>query len=309
MSGISASLIKDLREKTSAGMMDCKRALEETKGDFEAAVDWLRKKGLSAAAKKAGRVAAEGLVGIFSKGNSGAVVEVNSETDFVAKNAIFQDFAQTVAGLQAELKGDLETLKSAKYPEGEGSVADKLASLIGQIGENMSLRRVANLEVKQGFVASYMHNSIAPGLGKIGVLVALESSAAQDKLEAVGKQIAMHVAATNPKSLDTASLDPMEIERERNVLLEQAKASGKAQEIAEKMVEGRIRKFYEEVVLLEQAFIINPDKRVKDVIADAAKDAGAEIKITGFVRFGLGEGIEKEKENLAEEVAKQLAAG
>lgn len=309
MSGISASLIKELREKTSAGMMDCKKALEESNGDFEAAVDWLRKKGLSAAAKKAGRVASEGLVAIFSKGTSGAVIEVNSETDFVAKNAIFQDFVQTAAGLQAELKEDLEVLKAAKYPEGDGTVSDKLTSLIAQIGENMSLRRVANLEVRNGYVASYMHNSIAPGLGKIGVLVALESSAPQDKLEAVGKQIAMHVAAASPRSLDAASLDPMEIERERNVLIEQAKASGKSQEIAEKMVEGRIRKFYEEVVLLDQAFIINPDKRVKDVIADASKDAGTEIKVTGFVRFGLGEGIEKEKENLADEVAKQLAAG
>lgn len=305
---ISASAIKDLREKTGAGMMDCKKALEESNGDFEAAVDWLRAKGLSKAAKKASRVASEGLVGVFAKGNSGAVIEVNSETDFVGRNDLFQDFVLTLAGLQAELKGDVDALKKASYPEGDGDVESQLTNLIAKIGENMSIRRVQNVSVENGVVASYVHNSISSGLGKIGVLVALESSAPADKLEALGKQIAMHIAAAAPKSLDVDSLDPEDIERERQVLIEQAKEAGKPADIAEKMVEGRIRKFYEEVVLLEQNFVMDPDQKVKAVVEAAAKDAGSDIKLTGFARFQLGDGIEKEAENFAEEVAKAASA-
>jgi elongation factor Ts len=291
MAEITAALVKELREKTGAGMMDCKKALGETGGDLENAVDWLRKKGLAAAAKKAGRVAAEGLVGVATQGKVGAVVEVNSETDFVARNDAFQSFVKTVAELALK-NGDIEALKKAAHPGG-GTVEETLTNLVAKIGENMNIRRLARLEVKEGAVVSYVHNALTPGLGKIGVLVALESSAAVEKLTEVGKQLAMHVAAANPQYLDTASVDKSALDRERDVLREQARASGKPEAIIDKMVEGRLRKFYEEVVLQEQLFVIDGETRVSKVIEAAGKSAGAPIKVAGFVRFALGEGIDK----------------
>ncbi len=303
MTEISAALVKDLRVKSGAGMMDCKKALAETGGDLEAAVDWLRKKGLATAAKKAGRVAAEGLVGIAVSGTKGAVVEINSETDFVARNAQFQGLVTKTAQLALAHGGSVEALAAAPF-EGGKSVQDEITSAVATIGENMSLRRVATLSVGDGIVAGYMHNALVPGLGKIGVLVALESTGDKAKLETLGKQIAMHVAAANPQSLDVTSLDPAAIERERAVLLEQAKASGKTEEIAAKMVEGRLRKFYEDVVLLEQVFVVDGERRVSKVVQDAAKEIGAPVALKGFVRYALGEGIEKKSEDFAAEVAK-----
>jgi len=291
MAEITAALVKELREKTGAGMMDCKKALAETKGDLENAVDWLRKKGLAAAAKKAGRVAAEGLVGVATGGKVGAVVEVNSETDFVARNEAFQSFVKTVAELALKT-GDAEALKKAAYPGG-GTVEEALTNLVAKIGENMGIRRVARLEVKEGAVVSYIHNALTPGLGKIGVLVALESSAPVEKLAETGKQLAMHVAAANPQYLDTQSVDKSALDRERDVLKEQARASGKPEAIIDKMVEGRLRKFYEEVVLHEQIFVIDGETRVAKVVEAAAKGAGAPIKVAAFVRYALGEGIDK----------------
>lgn len=306
MAEITASLVKELREKSGAGMMDCKKALAETNGDIEAAVDWLRKKGLAAAAKKAGRVAAEGLVAAKAEGTKGAVVEVNSETDFVARNETFQDFVQTVAGVAYEVGGEVETVKAAAFPGSDKNVGDQLTALIGTIGENMNLRRAAVLEVQNGIVAAYMHNAVKPGLGKIGVLVALESTGDAGKLEELGKQIAMHVAAASPLFLTVDSVSTDALDRERDVLSEQARASGKPEEIIAKMVEGRLRKYYEEVVVLEQPFVIDPDRKVKKVIEDAAKDVGAPIQMTGFARFALGEGVEKEEKDFAAEVAAQL---
>jgi len=291
MAEITAALVKELREKTGAGMMDCKKALAETKGDLENAVDWLRKKGLAAAAKKAGRVAAEGLVGVATSGRTGAVVEVNSETDFVARNEAFQSFVKTVAELALKT-GDIEALKKAAYPGG-GTVEEALTNLVAKIGENMGIRRVARLEVKQGAVVSYIHNALTPGLGKIGVLVALESSAPVEKIAETEKQLAMHVAAANPQYLDTATVDKSALDRERDVLKEQARASGKPEAIIDKMVEGRLRKFYEEVVLVEQVFVIDGETRVSKVVEAAAKGAGAPIKVAAFVRYALGEGIDK----------------
>ncbi|MGE3527943.1 MAG: translation elongation factor Ts [Methyloceanibacter sp.] len=293
MANITAATVKDLRDKTGAGMMDCKAALTETGGDMEAAVDWLRAKGLAKAAKKAGRVAAEGLIGLAADPRQAALVEVNSETDFVARNATFQDMASAIAKTAIGAKGDLDKLMNAKFPGGEASVADTIKEMVGTIGENMTLRRTAFLSVKDGAVASYMHNTMAPGLGKIGVIVALESKGDAAKLAAFGKQLAMHIAAANPQAVDVESLDKDVIARERAVLTEQAKESGKPAPVIEKMVDGRLRKFYEDVVLLAQAFVHDPETKVANAVTDAEKAAGAPIKITGFYRFALGEGIER----------------
>lgn len=302
---ITASMVKELREKTGAGMMDCKKALGEAAGDIEAAVDWLRTKGLAAAAKKAGRVAAEGLVGSASSGTIGALLEVNSETDFVGRNDKFQAFVTETAGLVLTAGADIDVLKNSTYPGKGHSVAEELTQLIATIGENMSLRRGVRLSVNDGIVATYIHSATAPGLGKIGVLVALESTGDKAALATLGKQIAMHIAATNPMSLSVDDLDPKALERERDVLTEQARASGKPDAVIEKMIEGRIRKFYEEVVLLEQVYVIDGESRVKDVIAKTAKDIGAPVTMTAFARYALGEGIEKQESDFAAEVAAQ----
>jgi elongation factor Ts len=288
-------------------MMDCKKALNEAAGDLEAAVDWLRKKGLANAAKKSGRIAAEGLVSVAASGTSGAVAEVNSETDFVARNDQFQSVAKQIATLALAANGDVEAVKAAAFPGTGRNVADELTHMIATIGENMNLRRVATLSVKQGVVATYVHNPLAPNLGKIGVLVALESAGDPEKLQALGRQLAMHVAAARPEALTTADVDPSLLDRERQVLADQARASGKAEEIIAKMVEGRLRKYYEEVVLLEQVYVIDGESKVKAVVEAAAKDIGAPVALTGFVRFALGEGIEKEQVDFAAEVAAQAA--
>jgi elongation factor Ts len=298
MAEVTAALVKELRDKTGAGMMDCKRALGESDGDMETAVDWLRKKGLAAAAKKAGRVAAEGLVGVATRGTAGAVVEVNSETDFVARNELFQSYVRTVAELAIAGDGDLDALKRMAYPGTGRTVAEQLTELVGRIGENLVLRRVARLAVGQGLVASYVHNSLAPGLGKIGVLVALEAAAAGEALAALGRQLAMHVAAANPLYLNTASVPATALDRERAVLREQAAGSGKSEAIVERMVEGRLRKFYEDFVLLDQVFVIDGESRVGKVVETAAKAAGAAIRVAGFVRFQLGEGLDRAPSDL-----------
>jgi elongation factor Ts len=303
---VTAALVKELREKSGAGMMDCKKALAETNGDMDAAIDWLRTKGLAAAAKKSGRVAAEGLVAIAVDGKKGAVIELNAETDFVSRNSEFQGFASTLADLALGVD-DLDALKAVDFPGTGRIVSDELTQKIATIGENMSLRRMETVSVENGSVVSYVHNATADGLGRIGVLVALESTADGTVLEPLGKQIAMHIAATSPASLSVQDLDPEAVARERDVLIEQAKASGKPQEIAEKMVEGRMKKYYQEVVLLEQTSVIDGETRIADVIAKAGKDAGAEIALTAFVRFNLGEGIERESSDFAAEVAAQLA--
>jgi elongation factor Ts len=305
MAEITAALVKELREKTGAGMMDCKKALGETGGDIEGAVDWLRKKGLSAAAKKAGRVAAEGLVGVAAEGKAGAVVEVNSETDFVARNESFQGFVRAVTAL-ALAGDDVEKLKAAQAPGTGRTVADQLTHLVATIGENMNLRRARRLTVEQGVVVSYVHNQIAPGLGKIGVLVALESAADPAKLAAAGRPIALHVAAANPLFLDVASVDPAALEREKDVLREQARASGKPENIIDKMVEGRLRKYYEEAVLLEQVSVIDQETRIAKLVERIGKEVGAPVALKGFARFALGEGIDKKETDFAAEVAAQL---
>ncbi|WP_431858815.1 translation elongation factor Ts [Azospirillum sp.] len=307
MAEITAALVKELREKTGAGMMDCKKALGETNGDLEGAVDWLRKKGLAAAAKKSGRVAAEGLVAVATAGTAGAAVEVNAETDFVARNDKFQGFAAEAAKVALTTGTDIEALKAAAYPGAAHTVQDELTSLIATIGENMNLRRAAKLSVSAGVVTSYIHTAIAPGLGKIGVLVALESTGDAAKLTELGKSIAMHVAAARPEALDIADVDVSALEREKNVLADQARASGKPESIIEKMVEGRLRKYYEEVCLLEQTYVIDGETKIRKVVEAAAKDVGAPVKLTGFVRFALGEGIEKAASDFAAEVA--AAAG
>jgi elongation factor Ts len=293
MATITATMVKELREKTGAGMMDCKAALAETDGDMEAAVDWLRAKGLAKAAKKAGRVAAEGLIGLAADTKEAALVEVNSETDFVARNETFQTMASGIAKAAVAAKGDLDRLLEAKFPGGTATVADTIKEMIGTIGENMTLRRTAFIDVKNGAVASYIHNMMAPGLGKIGVIVALESKGEPQQLAGFGKQIAMHIAAANPQAVDVESLDEAVIAREKAILTEQAKESGKPAPVIEKMVEGRLRKFYEDVVLLAQAFVHDPDKTVANAVTDAEKSAGAPIKITGFYRFAIGEGIDR----------------
>ena len=303
MATITATMVKDLREKTGAGMMDCKAALNETQGDMEAAVDWLRAKGLAKAAKKAGRVAAEGLIGLAASAKRAALVEVNSETDFVARNQKFQDMVSAIAAAAVKVEGDVDKLAAAKYESGKTTVAGTIKEMIGSIGENMSLRRAAHLSVTNGVVASYMHNMIAPGLGKIGVIVALESTGDAEQLKSFGKQVAMHIAAANPQSVDADSLDKAVIERERAVLTEQAKESGKPAPVIEKMVVGRLRKFYEEVVLLAQAFVHDPETTVATALAAAEKAVGAPIQITGFYRYALGEGIDRPDSDFAAEVA------
>ncbi|GCE82793.1 translation elongation factor Ts [Komagataeibacter diospyri] len=300
MAQITAALVKELREKTGAGMMDCKKALNEAEGDIEGAIDWLRKKGLSAAAKKSGRVTAEGLVGVAQADRKAAMVEVNAETDFVARNEHFQNFVSEVAHAALSVGDDLEKLKAAVLKSGR-TVADELTHLIATIGENMSIRRARVLSVPSGVVATYVHSAVSPGLGKIGVLAAVEAPTASEAMEDLGRRIGMHVAATRPAALDVDSVDPQALERERAVLVEQAKASGKPDAIIEKMVDGRIRKFYEEVVLLEQVWVHDGESRVRKIV----EKAGA--KLTGFDRFQLGEGIEKEENDFAAEVAK--AAG
>jgi elongation factor Ts len=307
MAQITAALVKELRVKTGAGMMDCKNALKESDGDIEASVDWLRKKGLSQAAKKAGRVAAEGLVAVVAKDGDGAVVEVNAETDFVARNESFQSFAKAVAGIALDEKGDIDAVMKASYPESGRTVADELTDKIATIGEHMSVRRCVALSVGNGVVVPYVHNALASGLGKIGVLVALESDGDKAVLEPLGKQLAMHVAAALPQWVSRDEVAAEDLERERDVLAEQARATGRPEEIIEKMVEGRLRKFYEESVLLEQVFVIDNETRISKVVENAAKDAGAPITVTGFVRIALGEGIEKVVDNLADEVAATLA--
>jgi elongation factor Ts len=297
MAEITASLVRELREKTGAGMMDCKKALVESNGDMEAAIDWLRKKGLSAAAKKSGRTAAEGLIGVASGPNVAAMVEVNAETDFVARNELFQTFVAEVAGLALSVGEEVEALKRAQFPGTSKTVEEQLTHLIATIGENMSIRRARVLRVPSGTVATYVHSAVKPGLGKIGVLVALEADNEIDALEQLGRQIGMHVAATRPEALDASAVDPSALEREKAVLSEQARASGKPEAIIEKMVEGRIRKYYEEVVLLEQVWVHDGESRVKKVV----EKAGA--KLTGFARFQLGEGIEKQTSDFAAEVA------
>lgn len=307
MTNITAALVKELRDKTGAGMMDCKKALQENAADMEAAVDWLRSKGLAAAAKKAGRVAAEGLVAIAADGTSGAVVEVNSETDFVARNEQFQAFVADIASLAKDTGGDIAALQAADYPGSGRNVADELTQLIATIGENMSLRRAAVIKVDQGVVGSYVHGAVKPGMGRIGVLVGLSSDGDSAKLAELGKQIAMHIAAAAPAAVDVDALDPATIERERSVLVEQARESGKPENIIEKMVEGRLRKFYEEVVLLQQTWVHDGEHTVAKVLEQAKQDVGAEVKVTEFARFSLGEGIEKQEADFAAEVAAQVA--
>ncbi len=304
---VSVSQVKELRQLTGVGMMDCKAALIATDGDLEAAIDWLRSKGLAKAAKKAGRVAAEGLVGLATADKIGAVVEVNSETDFVARNEEFQQLVKTIANLALKGGGNAATLNAMAYPETDGSVADRVTAAVAKIGENLGLRRAATISVNEGVVASYVHNGVADGLGRMGVLVALQSSGNKDALDALGKQIAMHVAAVNPLAVSADDLDPEVVARERAVFTEQANASGKPAAIIEKMVEGRIRKFYSEVCLLEQVFVIDGETRVGDALKNAEKTVGAPIKLSGFVRFALGEGVEKAATDFAAEVA--AAAG
>ena len=303
MAEIPAALVKDLRDKTGVGMMDCKKALTETDGDLEAAVDWLRTQGLSAAEKKAGRVASEGLIGLSVEGSTGALVEVNAETDFVARNDDFQVFVQTVAGLAHASGGDVDALKAADYPETGRTVEEQLTHMIATIGENMSLRRVQVIEAKKGMLASYMHNALAPGLGKIGVLVALESEADGDVLETLGKQLAMQVAATKPQAISRDGLDADLVKRERDVLAEQARATGKPEDIIEKMLEGRMRKFYEEVCLVDQTFVIDGETKIEKVLEAAAEEAGNPISISSFGLLVLGQGVEKKQEDFAAEVA------
>ena len=302
---VTAAQVKELREKSGAGMMDCKKALNETNGDMDAAVDWLRTKGLAAAAKKSGRVASEGLVAVAVDGPTGAVVELNSETDFVSRNEEFQQFVATLAQL-ALGANDIDDLNAKDYPNTGRTVAEELTHKIATIGENMTLRRMEKLSVDEGFVVPYIHNAVADGMGRIGVLVAVTSTASADVVNPLGKQIAMHIAATSPASLSVDDLDPELVARERDVLIEQAKESGKPQEIAEKMVQGRMRKYYEEVVLLEQTFVIDGESKVGAVVEKAAKDAGADITVSAYAQFVLGAGIEKEETDFAAEVAAQL---
>ena len=304
MTQITAAMVKDLREQTGAGMMDAKKALTENNGDVDAAIDWLRSKGLAKAAKKSGRTAAEGLVAVAlsSDGRKGSVVEINSETDFVARNDQFQTFVKDVAKKSLETDGSVDAIKSADY-NGK-SVEESLTDLIAKIGENMQIRRSQTVSVNNGLVANYVHNAVGDNVGKIGVLVGLESDVPQDKLESLGKQLAMHIAAAKPEFLNKESVDPEVLERERSVLLEQAKEAGKPADIAEKMVAGRIQKYYSEICLLEQIFVMDGETKVSDVIANTAKEAGASITLTDYARLTLGEGIEKEEEDFAAEVAK-----
>ena len=300
---LSASTIKEVREKRGAGMMDCKKALTETGGNMEEAIDWLRKQGLSAVAKKSSRVAAEGLIGVTIKNNSGAMVEINSETDFVARNELFQNFVKTCSTLVLSTKNDIEALQELPFPNSDRTVNQELANNIATIGENMNIRRVEFLEVSEGILVSYVHNNVADGLGRLGVLVALESKAEKNNLLETGKQVAMHIAATSPKSLNIEDLDPQIVEREREVLIDQAMASGKPKEIAEKMVQGRMNKFYQEVVLNEQVFVVDGETKIKDLIKKLSSDINHDVKIKGFKILKLGDGIDVGESNFAADVA------
>jgi elongation factor Ts len=307
MADITAGMVKELRESTGAGMMDCKAALTETGGDMTAAQDWLRKKGLSKAAKKAGRVAAEGLIGVKVAGTKGVVVEVNSETDFVARNDLFQGLVAMIADVALTAGTDVETIKATKV--GDITVADAIANTVAKIGENMTLRRAAALEVKQGAVGQYVHNSVTDGLGKIGVLVGLESSGDKGELVALGRMIAMHVAAANPQALDASGLDPDVVKREKDVLADKFRQQGKPENVIEKIVESGLKTFYKEVCLLEQVYVHDTGKSVAQAVKDAEGKVGAPIKITGFVRYALGEGIEKQESDFAAEVAAAAGQG
>lgn len=306
MSQITASLVKELRELTSAGMMDCKKALTETEGDIEQAIDWLRKKGLSAAAKKATRVASEGLIALLVRDGLGSMVEVNSETDFVARNGEFQEFTIKTAEVALENGNEVETLSATLFPGSERSVSEELVEMVATIGENMVLRRSARVRVQQGVVAGYLHNTVVPGAGKIGVLVGLESSGDKDALNEFGRKLAMHICAARPIAVNKSSIDEVLIERERAVLREQAQVAGKTPEIIEKMVEGRLRKYYEEMSLEDQVYVVDGESKIKEVVEIFEKDLGVGVAITEFVRFELGEGIEKEQEDFAAEVAAQI---
>lgn len=307
MANITAAMVKELRESTGAGMMDCKSALTENNGDMQAAVDWLRKKGLSKAAKKAGRVAAEGLIGLKVAGTKGVVVEVNSETDFVARNDLFQGLVAMIADVVLTAGADVETIKAAKV--GSITVADAIADTIAKVGENMTLRRAATLSVGQGAVGAYVHNSVGEGLGKIGVLVALESAGKADELASLGRMVAMHVAASNPQAVDPSGLDPEVVARERNVLADKFKAQGKPANVIDKIVESGLKTFYKEVCLLEQPFVHDPGKSVAQALKEAEGKMGAPIKVTGFVRYALGEGIERNETDFAAEVAAAAGQG
>jgi elongation factor Ts len=301
MTAITAAMVKDLREKTGAGMMDCKNALSATDGDMEAAIDWLRKKGLSKAAKKAGRVAAEGLVAVSVAGTKGVVVEVNSETDFVARNPDFQEMVSAIAAIALEKGADVEAIKAAAYPGG-GTVTDKITNLVATIGENMSLRRAAALTVNAGVVGSYIHTQLAPGLGKIGVIVALESTGSEEVLTQFGRQVAMHIAAASPLAVDASGLDPALVAREKGIIADKAAASGKPANVVEKIVESGLKSYYKEVCLLDQTYVHDGSRNVGQVVKELAGKAGAPVAITGFHRFALGEGIEKEESDFAAEV-------
>ncbi len=293
MSEISASLVKSLRERTGAGMMDCKRALTETGGELEVAIDWLRSHGLSAAAKKSGRVTADGLIGLAVAGGRGALVEVNSETDFVARNEVFQAFVRTAARLALDAAGDVDRLLAMSYPPDGISVADKLKQLIATIGENMNVRRCALLTAEDGVIGQYVHAAQGEGLGRIGVLTALAGAKAGERVQDFAKKLAMHAAAANPLALDRASLDPAAVERERKIFLEQAQATGKPAAVLEKMVDGRLNKFYQEVCLLEQAYVLDAERKVRAVVEELARETGGALRVSGFVRFALGEGLDK----------------
>ena len=300
---LSASMVKELREISGAGMMDCKKALVECNGNMEDAIDWLRKQGLSAVAKKSSRVAAEGLIGISINGVQGAIVEINSETDFVARNELFQNFVKKCSSLVLMHKSDIEALKASPFPDTGRSVDQELSNNIATIGENMNIRRVEHIEVSEGVLFSYIHNKVTEDLGKLGVIVAIESKAKENQLEDIGKQIAMHIAATSPKSLNIEDLDSELVKREREVLIDQAMSSGKPKEIAEKMVQGRLQKFFQEVVLNEQISVIDGETKIKDVINKLSKDLGTEVKISDFKILKLGEGIEVAENDFAAEVA------
>ncbi len=304
MAEITAGLVKELRQSTGAGMMECKTALVETDGDIEAAVDWLRKKGMAAAAKKSGRAAADGLIGAVVEGGRGALVEVSAETDFVARNRQFQDFVGAVTRLALAAGGDTDRLRAMDYPGTGRTVDEEARQLVSTIGENILVRRTAALSSESGFLATYVHNRSAPGLGKIGVLVALESETEGERLSTLGKHMAMHVAAASPQYLAVADIDPAALARERDVLAEQARASGKPEEIVAKMVEGRLRKYYEDVVLLEQSYVIDGESKVAQAVDAAANELGAAVRVAGFVRFALGEGVAKAADDFATEVAK-----
>lgn len=305
MSEISATLVKTLREKTGAGMMDCKKALHEVNGDLEAATDWLRKKGLAAAAKKAGRAATEGLVGVASAGTAAAVVEINAETDFIARNPDFQALVTQTAQSAAQKPHTIESLNKSAFKGESATIEEEITRLIAVIGENMNLRRVTRLSVQQGIVATYIHGGIAPGLGRIGVLVALESAADPSKLEELGRKLAMHVAAAHPQALTIDEVDAASLERERAILVEQARASGRPEDVIQKMVEGRLKKFYEEVVFLEQTYVIDGKTKIADAIEQTAKELGHPIQLKAFCRFALGEGLEKAVTDFAAEVQAQ----